>query len=685
MGISGLIPFLEKASTPINVRKLSGSSVAVDSYCWLHKGVYTCAEKLIRSEETDLYLQYCLKYVDLLLGFDIKIVMVFDGRHLPAKAETEKKRRVAREEAKKLAKECLRRNDIDKARSYMRRAIDVTHDMAWRLIKACRERGVDCVVAPYEADAQMAWLNKMHVVEYIITEDSDLTLFGAQQILFKLDLNGHALLVEANKFHLAMGCRIEKYTFDKFRRMCILSGCDYLDSLPGIGLKKACKFMLITEEDDVRRALKKLPQYLNMKKLEVTDEYIDSFLKAEATFRHMFIYNPLARKMQRLNDLEDFNSSESYCVNAGTLLDDQKALQLALGNLNPFTLEPIDNWKPENNWIEANTKTKMMNKRLRNKQKQSIWLKKDFQKSPEKNEYKASFSLNLEKTQYKNMAEAELQQQQIEENAKLDEVELNSIYKYASQCEITKRKRDLNSFSESDEVFGDGITKKSTNECTHNPFARNKKSLEMSLVKEPICFNKSLLRTVEANVQVKSRFFSNNHKELNKDLFVAYDLNEEMQKIEKQCTNLWKEQQQIYKNTPLTPIKDEENRPNRREEEKHIESESFDNDIKITKSKGKENCDEDLYFTSTQSSTSSFFSSTSSQQDEIVITDDEEDIKIMSNVKKQKTLNNIRSLGPKKLTKSKPTSFNKIQIKTDVAQPNLAKFGFQRRAILKKS
>lgn len=58
MGITGLIPFLEKSSTKINVRNLRGSSVAVDTYCWLHKGSYSCADKLCRGEKTDRYFIY---------------------------------------------------------------------------------------------------------------------------------------------------------------------------------------------------------------------------------------------------------------------------------------------------------------------------------------------------------------------------------------------------------------------------------------------------------------------------------------------------------------------------------------------------------------------------------------------------------------------------------------------------
>lgn len=50
------------------------------------------------------------------------------------------------------------------------------------LLKACRARGVDCVVAPYEADAQLAYLNKCGIAQLIITEDSDLLLFGCDKV-----------------------------------------------------------------------------------------------------------------------------------------------------------------------------------------------------------------------------------------------------------------------------------------------------------------------------------------------------------------------------------------------------------------------------------------------------------------------------------------------------------------------
>ena len=53
MGITGLLPFLKKIHVPVNVSKFAGCTVAIDAYCWLHKGAFSCAEKLALGEKTD--------------------------------------------------------------------------------------------------------------------------------------------------------------------------------------------------------------------------------------------------------------------------------------------------------------------------------------------------------------------------------------------------------------------------------------------------------------------------------------------------------------------------------------------------------------------------------------------------------------------------------------------------------
>ncbi|XP_052852255.1 LOW QUALITY PROTEIN: exonuclease 1 [Drosophila gunungcola] len=481
MGITGLIPFVEKASSRLQLKDIRGSTVAVDTYCWLHKGVFGCAEKLARGEDTDVYVQYCLKYVQMLLSYDIKPILVFDGQHLPAKALTEKRRRDSRKQSKERAAELLRLGRIEEARSHMRRCVDVTHEMALRLIRECRSRNVDCIVAPYEADAQMAWLNKTDVAHYIITEDSDLTLFGAKKIIFKLDLNGSGLLVEADKLHLAMGCKEEKYNFEKFRRMCILSGCDYLDSLPGIGLAKACKFILKTEQDDMRIALKKIPSYLNMRNLEVDDDYIENFLRAEATFKHMFIYNPLERRMQRLCALKDYETDESYCSNAGTLLEDSdQALHLALGNLNPFSLKRLDSWTPEMAWPTP--------KNVKRAKHKSIWqgnFQKENPSTPKKGNACALFFKKVDFVS--KTVDEEIAANQKIEKAKQTEAQVFSMYNFRSKRKRSPRKEES---MDQERTPPPSPVQKSR----HNPFAKERTVEEASQRSPVVCENASLLR-----------------------------------------------------------------------------------------------------------------------------------------------------------------------------------------------
>lgn len=138
-----------------------------------------------------------------------------------------------RKENKERAVELMRKGKHSEARQFLQRCVDITHEMALTLIQVCRAMNVDCVVAPYEADAQLAYLNKIGLAEYVITEDSDLILFGCRKIIYKLDMTGKCQLIDSDKLHKAMKCKPDKFKMDKFRLMCILSGCDYVESLPG--------------------------------------------------------------------------------------------------------------------------------------------------------------------------------------------------------------------------------------------------------------------------------------------------------------------------------------------------------------------------------------------------------------------------------------------------------------------
>lgn len=51
-------------------------------------------------------------------------------------------------------------------------------------------------VAPYEADAQLAYLFMKEKVQMVITEDSDLLVFGVTKVFFKMDRAGNGIEVD---------------------------------------------------------------------------------------------------------------------------------------------------------------------------------------------------------------------------------------------------------------------------------------------------------------------------------------------------------------------------------------------------------------------------------------------------------------------------------------------------------
>ncbi|XP_023659550.1 exonuclease 1 isoform X1 [Paramormyrops kingsleyae] len=343
MGISGLLPFIKDASEAISVRKYKGQTVAVDTYCWLHKGAFSCADKLAKGEPTDRYVTYCMKYVDMLLTFGVKPILVFDGCNLPSKEEVEKSRREHRQANLQKGKQLLREGRLTEAAECFTRCIAITHDMARDVIKAARARDVDCVVAPYEADAQLAFLNKAGIAQAVITEDSDLLAFGCKNVIVKMDKNGNGLEIDQKNLGRCPSLG-DMFTEEKFRYMCILSGCDYLPSIYGIGLSKACKLIKMARNPDILKVIRKMGQYLKMD-IRVPDEYVEGFVKANNTFLYQLVFDPRSRKVVPLNPYPD-NIDPASLSYAGRNIGDEKGLQLALGNLDLFTMEVIDDFNP---------------------------------------------------------------------------------------------------------------------------------------------------------------------------------------------------------------------------------------------------------------------------------------------------------------------------------------------------
>lgn len=85
-------------------------------------------------------------------------------------------------------------------------------------------------------------------MQVVVTEDSDLLAFGVERGFFKMDGNGAGAEVDMKQLNKIQ--KFKDFTKDMFLIACIFSGCDYLDSLSGIGFKKAVKLVDDSGKDD---------------------------------------------------------------------------------------------------------------------------------------------------------------------------------------------------------------------------------------------------------------------------------------------------------------------------------------------------------------------------------------------------------------------------------------------------
>ncbi|KAJ3993391.1 PIN domain-like protein [Lentinula boryana] len=368
MGIQGLLSALKSIQTTKHLSEFSGQTIAVDAYVWLHKGVFTCATELATGKPTIKYVNYAMEKVRLLRHHGIKPYIVFDGGPLPAKKGTEVERKRRRDEQLARGNLLASQGKHSQARDCYLKCIDVTPQMAFQLIKALRAESVQYVVAPYEADAQLAFLERQGIVSAILTEDSDLLVFGCKTVLFKFDPVARSVVSISRADFASVtatsadsnGISLVGWSDTQFRAMAILSGCDYLPSIPGIGLKTACAMLRRwkTPQAVVRQIA------LEGKK-RVPKGYLDQFKLAEKCFLHQRVYDPLAEKLVYLTDVDLRNwddLAEAYiggsvcsfdyankvqCFFYRRDLEGTLAKKLAAGDVDPITLEAMVDINPE--------------------------------------------------------------------------------------------------------------------------------------------------------------------------------------------------------------------------------------------------------------------------------------------------------------------------------------------------
>ncbi|KAI0065313.1 PIN domain-like protein [Artomyces pyxidatus] len=113
----------------------------------------------------------------------------------------------------------------------MRDSEDITQQMISQIMVMLRLFGIPYITAPMEAEAQCAALVQLGLVEGIITDDSDVFLFGGQRV-FKNMFNQSKTVECFLLSDLARELGLER---EKLIQLAYLLGSDYTEGLPGVG------------------------------------------------------------------------------------------------------------------------------------------------------------------------------------------------------------------------------------------------------------------------------------------------------------------------------------------------------------------------------------------------------------------------------------------------------------------
>eukprot|EP00948_MAST-09A_sp_MAST-9A-sp1_P000842 g842.t1 len=224
-------------------------------------------------------IAHFLSLCELLQTHGLDFVLVFDGQYLAAKSNEAGKRKQSRQTALKEGYRYLNAGDKIRAEQYFRKAITVTTRMKYLIIETVRRKGYKFIVAPYEADSQLAYFCKTQdrargitlnpgemkqikqvseniygvlppvdwKADAVISEDSDCLVYGCPKLLCKLTVDGNCVEI-CQKYVRSLGPQSQRpspqIVFSHFNQadflaFCILLGCDTCSRIPSIGKIKA--------------------------------------------------------------------------------------------------------------------------------------------------------------------------------------------------------------------------------------------------------------------------------------------------------------------------------------------------------------------------------------------------------------------------------------------------------------
>ncbi|KAK6635933.1 Elongation of fatty acids protein 2 [Polyplax serrata] len=250
MGILGLNKLLADVAPNAvkysEIKNYFGRKIAIDASMSLYQfliAVRSDGAQLTNADgETTSHLMGTFYRTIRLIENGIKPVYVFDGKPPELKSGELNKRAEKREEAQKALAKAEESGDTEEVAKFNRRLVKVTKEHVSECKELLRLMGVPYIEAPCEAEAQCAALVKSGKVYATATEDMDALTFGSSILLRHLTFS-EARKMPIQEIYLDKVLSELEMSQNEFIDLCILLGCDYCDSIRGIGPKRAIELI----------------------------------------------------------------------------------------------------------------------------------------------------------------------------------------------------------------------------------------------------------------------------------------------------------------------------------------------------------------------------------------------------------------------------------------------------------
>lgn len=291
MGILGLSKLLgdyaPSAMKENEFKNYFGRKVAVDASMCIYQfliAVRQDGSNLMNEDgETTSHLMGMFYRTIRMVENGIKPVYVFDGKPPDMKSGELAKRKERREEAQKQLEKAEEAGDEENIEKFNRRLVKVSKQHNEECKELLKYMGIPFINAPGEAEAQCAALVKAGKVYATGTEDMDALTFGTTVLLRNLTV-AEARKLPIKEYHYNRVLEELGLTKDEFIDLCILLGCDYCDSIRGIGPKRAID--LIKQHKTIDEILK----HLDSKKYTVPEDWM--FKEARRLFQEPEVADP---------------------------------------------------------------------------------------------------------------------------------------------------------------------------------------------------------------------------------------------------------------------------------------------------------------------------------------------------------------------------------------------------------